>query len=260
MEKERIDELIVAYNKGQADPAGIKLIERLIEEGRIDLSQLQDLNRLDQLVMNIEAPLPSTGLDDNFYQMLGTAKAKSRSFSWSSFFSWPEFAPRLAFASITLVLGFVGGYLFFPSPSSNKEVSELKQEVLAMKEMMMLSLLEKESATERLKAVSLTSEMSTVSDKVTRALLETLNNDENINVRLEALEALKPFVRDSKIRSELVRSIARQESPLVQVALAELMVQLQEKSSVKELKKILESENTPRDVKKQIEESIKTMT
>jgi len=123
-----------------------------------------------------------------------------------------------------------------------------------------LTMLEKESATERLKAVSLTSEMSNVSSKVTNALLQTLNNDENINVRLEALEAIKPFVRDSRIRAELVRSIAKQESPLVQVALAELMVALQEKSSVKELQKILQRERTPQEVKKRIEESIKTMT
>jgi hypothetical protein len=260
MEQERIEELLVKYNEGLADPSEIKLIEQLIEEGRIDLSQLRELSALEELVMKLEAPTPSTDLDDNFYQMLKTVKAKNKGFSWNNFFSWPELAPRLAFASITLVLGFLGGYLLFPSPSSNKEVADLKDEVLEMKEMIMLSMLERESATERLKAVSLTSEMSNVSDKVTNALLQTLNNDENINVRLEAIEALKPFVRDSKIRTELVRSIAKQESPLVQVALTELMVELQEKSSVKELQKILKSERTPQEVKKRIEESIKTMT
>jgi hypothetical protein len=260
MEQERINGLVEKYNQGQAGPADIRLIEQLIEEGRIDLSQLAQLKQLDDLVMMFETPAPSADLDDNFYQMLKTVKQKNKRFSWSRFFAWPEVAPKLAFASVMLIIGFLGGYLFFPSPSSNKEVAELKDEVLQMKEMMMLSLLEKESATERLKAVSLTSEMSSVSDKVTNALLQTLNNDENINVRLEALEALKPFVRDSRIRSELVRSIGKQDSPLVQVALAELMVQLQEKSSVKELRKILENKNTPRDVKKQIEEGIKTMT
>lgn len=259
MEQERIEELLVKYNEGQADPSEVKLIEQLLEEGRIELDQLRVLNQLDEQIMKLEAPAPSTDLDDRFYQMLKTMKAKNNSFSWGSFFSWPELAPKLALASVTLILGFLAGYLLFPSPSSNQEVSELKGEVLQMKEMMMLSLLEKESATERLKAVSLTNEMSSVSNKVTNALLQTLNNDENINVRLEALEALKPFVRDSRIRSELVRSIARQESPLVQVALADLMVELQEKSSVKELQKILKSDRTPQEVKKRIEESIKVM-
>lgn len=260
MEQERINELVSKYNAGVADPTEIIRIEQLIEEGRIELNQLQELHALEEQVMKVETPGPSTELDDNFYAMLKSVKAKNQRPSWRSFFAWPDFAPRLAFGSIMLILGFLAGYLLFPSPSSNREVSELKDEVLQMKEIMMLSMLEKESATERLKAVNLTSEMSNVSDKVTNALLQTLNNDENINVRLEALEALKPFVRDSRIRAELVRSIGKQDSPLVQVALAELMVQLREKSSVKELKKILERENTPREVKKQIEESIKTMT
>ena len=260
MEQERIEELILKYNEGQADPAELKLIEHLLEEGKIELHQLRELNMLQEQVMEMKSPVPSSDLDDNFYQMLKTMKAKGKGFSWSSFFSWSELAPKLAFASVTLVLGFLGGYLLFPSPSSSKEVAELKGEVLEMKEMMMLSMLEKESATDRLKAVSLTSEMTSVSAKVTNALLQTLNNDENINVRLEALEALKPFVRDSGIRTELVRSIGKQESPLVLVALAELMVELQEKSSVKELRKALKSEKTPLEVKKRIEESIKTMT
>ncbi len=260
MEQERIEELIVKYNEGQADPSEVKLIEQLLEEGTIQLHQFRELSMLEVQVMEMKSPVPSTDLDDSFYQMLKVVKAKDNGFSWARFFSWPELAPKLAFASVTLVVGFLAGYLLFPSPTSNQQVEKLTSEVQEMKEMMMFSMLEQESATERLKAVSLTSEMTSVSAKVTNALLQTLNNDENINVRLEALEALKPFVRDSRIRTELVRSIGKQDSPLVLIALAELMEQLQEKSSVKELQKAMKNERTPQDVKKRIEESIKTMT
>lgn len=260
MEKERIQELIMKYNGGQADPSEIKTLERLIEDGSIELSQLHELNAVQEQLRKIESPIPSSELDDRFYKMLAAQKRDSKGFSWSSFFSWPELAPRLAFASVTLLLGVLIGYLFLPSPKSNEEIARMSTEISDLKEMMMFSLLEKESASDRLKAVSLTSEMSSASAEVTTALLQTLNYDDNINVRLAALEALKPYVRDSKVREELVRSISKQESPLVQVALAELMVALQEKSSVKELEKILKSNKTPKEVKKKIEESIKTMT
>jgi hypothetical protein len=259
MEKERIQELIVKYNEGQANPSEIKMIERLIEDGSIELSQLHELNAVQEQVLKIESPLPSSELDDRFYKMLAAQKRESKGFSWGSFFSWPELAPRLAFASVTLLVGILIGYLFLPSPKSNQEIAKMSTEISDLKEMMMFSLLEKESASDRLKAVSLTSEMS-ASEKVTNALLQTLNSDDNINVRLAALDALKPYVRDSKVREELVRSISKQESPLVQIALAELMVALQEKSSVKELEKILKNDRTPKEVKKKIEESIKTMT
>jgi hypothetical protein len=247
------------YNEGQADPSEIKMIERLIEEGTIELSQLQRLSELEAQVLKIQSPVPTVELDDQFYKMLSAMKKESKGFSWTSFFSWPELAPKLAFASLTLLIGFFVGYLFVPSPQSNKEVATLSKEISDLKEMMMFSLLEKESATDRLKAVNLTSEMSP-SAKVTTALLQTLNHDENINVRLAALDALKPYTGDSKVRELLVRSIANQDSPLVQVALADLMVAMQEKSSIKELEKILKSDRTPKEIKKRIEESIKTMT
>ncbi|HEU5289740.1 MAG TPA: HEAT repeat domain-containing protein [Cyclobacteriaceae bacterium] len=258
MEQEKIQELIMKYNEGQADPSEIKMIEHLIENGTIELSQLQELKAIEEQMIRIESPFPSTDLDDRFYKMLRGMKKEGKGFSWASFFSWPELAPKLAFASVALVVGFFAGYLFMPSPQSKEEIKIMSQEISDLKEMMMFSLLEKESATDRLKAVSLTSEMSP-SEKVTSALLKTLNADDNINVRLAALDALKPYANNSKVREELVRSIANQESPLVQVAMADLMVALQEKSSVKELEKILKNERTPKEVKKRIEENIKTM-
>jgi hypothetical protein len=143
-----------------------------------------------------------------------------------------------------------------PAPKNTNQMEVLTSEVTELKEMMMLSLLEKESATDRLKAVSLTHDMDQASKKVTKALIETLNNDSNINVRLAALDALKAYSNDSVVREALIRSIAKQDSPLVQVALAELMAGLQVKSSVKELQKIMENKNTPKDVKDRIKKSI----
>ena len=101
--------------------------------------------------------------------------------------------------------------------------------------------------------------MGQVSVKITQALFQTLNHDSNVNVRLAALEALKPFVRQSEIREELVRSISEQDSPLVQVMLAEVMVAIQEKKSVGELQKILDNDRTPTDVKSKIKKSIEVL-
>ena len=46
---------------------------------------------------------------------------------------------------------------------------------------------------------------------------------------------------------------------MVQLELAGLMVAIQEKKSVKELQKILESEKTPKEVKTKIRESIQVL-
>ena len=99
-------------------------------------------------------------------------------------------------------------------------------------------------------------EMDQASKQVTSALLQTLNNDENVSVRLAALDALRPYSKDGQVREALVRSIAQQKSPLVQVALAELMAELQEKGAIDAFKSILEDGETPSDIKKKIRENI----
>ncbi len=78
-------------------------------------------------------------------------------------------------------------------------------------------------------------------------------------MRLAALDALTPYVKDNTVRAELVRSISKQDSPLVQVALAELMGQIQEKRSVGEFNKILKGNKTPQEVKKTIREKIQVL-
>ncbi len=259
MKNEKIQELIRQYNSMEAGPEEMKAIEKLIESGQIDLTDLQDVEGLEERIRNIGSPSPSLKLDDRFYEMVKAEQTRLSTNSWQGFFRWPDFAPRLAFASLALVAGITVGFFLRSPVGKDEQIEMLGQEVSDLKELMMLSLLEKESPTDRLKAVSLTQDMDQASQKVTSALLQTLNNDENVNVRLAALDALKPYGYDGNVRKELIRSISKQDSPLVQIALAELMAALQAKSSVKELEKILHNENTPIDVKKKIEESIRVL-
>lgn len=259
MERKQIDELVAKYNEGLADPAEIKLIEKLIAAGEVDLTSLHELAGLDEQIQKMEVVSPSLSLDDKFYTALAAEKRASRKKDVSfSFPSLNSLFPRLAMAAVLILSGFAAGY-FLQSPQQKTEVSELTKEVGDLKEMVMLSLLEKESATQRLKAVSLTSEMDQASDKVTNALFVALNKDENVNVRLAALEALKPYVSKSDVRKKLIESIDEQASPLVQMALAELMVSIHEKKSVDALKQLLEKESTPEEVKTKISESIKIL-
>lgn len=259
MEKNQIEELVNKYNEGGIDPAEVLQIEQLIERGEIQLHQLRELTLLDEQFTKLNDPQPSMNLDDKFYSSLREEKKRVARESFSfSLPNWNILIPRLAFGFVLVVVGFTGGYLL-QRPSSSGEVQQLTQEVSDLKEMMMLSLLEKESATDRLKAVSLSTEMNQVSQKVTAALFKTLNEDENANVRLAALEALTAYSKDSEVRKELIKSISIQDSPLVQVALAELMVAIQEKKSVKELQKLLQNEKTPKEVRTKIKNSINVL-
>lgn len=258
MEAEKIQELLFRYNSGQAGPQDIKVLETLIAEGYIQLEDIDGFEKLEGHILAMETPEPPPSLNDRFYQMLRDEK-KTAAPGWRASFNWNALMPRFAFAALTLLLGLTAGYLLRSPAQKEQQIEALGQEISELKEMMMLSMLEKESATDRLKAVNLTQDMDQASIKVTGALLQTLNNDENVNVRLAALDALKPFTKDSQIREALIRSIANQKSPLVQVALAELMAALQEKGAVGELQKLLKDSETPSDIKKKIQESIQVI-
>jgi HEAT repeat protein len=96
-------------------------------------------------------------------------------------------------------------------------------------------------------------------DRVVKALLYTLNHDENVNVRLVTVEALYRFADNPAVREGLVKSIAGQESPLVQIALADAMVGLQEKRSVEKMRELLRHTETDAMVKEKLESSIQVL-
>jgi hypothetical protein len=259
MNKTKIDELMAKYNEGLCDPEEMGQVEKLIEEGKIQFTDLHELAKLNEHLDRIVEPTPSRNLDHRFYEMLAgeTSKATEPGFSWS-WFSSNAWFPKFSIGVSLIIVGVAGGMLVQKN-SGGHEVVKLTHEVAELKEVVMLSMLEKESATDRLKAVSLSSEMEGQSKRVTLALFKTLNSDPSVNVRLAALDALQIYAKSPAVREELVRSIAQQDSPLVQVALADLMAALQEKSSVTELKKLLKQRSTPKEVKKRIEENIKVL-
>jgi hypothetical protein len=71
---------------------------------------------------------------------------------------------------------------------------------------------------------------------------------------------LRQFADEPQVREGLIQSITRQESPLVQIALADVMVGLQEKRSVKQLQRLLEQENLDETVKIKIKETVKVLS
>ena len=163
---------------------------------------------------------------------------------------------QMAYSIVLLVVGLGFGFLVNRGGGNKQEITVLAGQVKEMKEMMMLSLLENPSASERMRGVSYTSEVKTVNKEVVDALLTTLNNDPNVNVRLVTLEALSHFTGEASVREGLVQSIALQDSPLLQSALADVMLKLQEKRSVKSFRKLLEQKDLNNSVRSKIEQTI----
>ncbi len=98
-------------------------------------------------------------------------------------------------------------------------------------------------------AVSQVMEMEKPDDEIVKVLVKTMNEDVNTNVRMAALDALSKFHHDPLVRRELVKSLAKQKDPVVQIALIQLMVQMKEKGVVNDLQKIVDDNKSMKAVK-----------
>ena len=169
-------------------------------------------------------------------------------------------AGRLAFGLGMLLVGWAAGYWFAPRTGDAVTPEQVANaDETGGPRDMVLTLISQSSATDRLRAVGYTSELQQADERVIKALLFTLNHDENVNVRLVTVEALSRFADNPVVREGLVRSIMQQESPLVQVALADAMVALHEKRSVAPLRELLRRQGTDVYVKEKLESSIRVL-
>jgi hypothetical protein len=104
------------------------------------------------------------------------------------------------------------------------EIGALRDEVRSLSRLVTLSLLKQDSASERLRGVSFGRQAATGDDRVLQALLDTLRHDPDVNVRLAAVDALAPALGQSAVHDQLLQEVGKQRSPMVQIALIDLLL------------------------------------
>jgi HEAT repeat protein len=119
------------------------------------------------------------------------------------------------------------------------------------KQLLFAKLNNMESASERYAAASAVAEFKKTDRDIVAALVKTMHNDPNSNVRLAALDALSQFSREPFVKQQLLKSLSTQKDPVVQVALIELLTRMRARNIVTELQKLTEDEQTSKPVKDQ---------
>jgi HEAT repeats/Putative zinc-finger len=156
--------------------------------------------------------------------------------------SWP--APGLiaqaAAAAVVLMLGVLLGRQGAAPPAPDPQLSALREELRDMRQLVTLSLMQQQSASERLKGVSWTSQIEQPGGEVVTALLDALIHDPNVNVRLASIDALGRFAERDLVRRAMVDALERQTSPLVQTALINFVVETRDRDSVATLRRLAE--------------------
>jgi hypothetical protein len=155
---------------------------------------------------------------------------------------WKWATPALRFASVAAIvaMGFAAGFFSGAAKKNDgTQLAALNREMGDLRQQVSLALLSQPSASARLQGLSMTSELQDPGPALINTLLATLDEDPSVNVRLSAVDALYLFADREDVRAAIPGLLARQTSPLVQIALIDLTVSLREKRAAAALKRIL---------------------
>ncbi len=196
-----------------------------------------------------EEPAPHVRM--RFHDMLdayehGVRERKSRQF-WSR---------QIGLAAACLLAGFFGGRGL---TTPNSDVSELRKEMSGMRQLVTLSLLQQQSATERLRGVTWSYQTESSDMEVLSALLRTINTDSNVNVRLAAMDAIRNFSGSPVARRGLVQALAKQTSPLAQIALVEMLVDMKQTDAKPQIQTLLASGDLDPTVRERLDQAMRKL-
>ena len=252
--------LVLDYLEGSLSPEEENKLKAMVQEGIISREEIDQLKDFYLKTERYEVPEPSENIRHHFYANLQQEQAQlDRKNAWKNWLPKLQLdikLSQLAYGLVIFLLGLLIGLITNTNQGYEQQMADMRTELRHMQESMVVNLLEQPSATQRLKAVSMSTSLEQSDDKVVNALLRVLNEDPHVNVRLAALDALLNYAQEAEVREGLVHSIAAQEAPMVQLALAEAMVSLQEKGSVDELQKLLDQEDINEMVAQEVRKSI----
>ncbi len=206
---------------------------------------------------------PGPEVRPRFYQMLeayqqGRIEAQREKRSW---FAWwpqqPGWQMGLSFA--LLAVGIFAGHMWTVRDQKTGDVAQLHNEVDTMRQLVTLSLLQQQSASDRLKGVNWSYRVEQSDTEVLSALLKTVNQDPNVNVRLAAVDALRNFGQSQVTRKALTQAIPKQTSPMVEIALIDLLVELKEKPSAPVLRAMLSKTDLDPNVRQRVDTALREL-
>jgi anti-sigma-K factor RskA len=157
----------------------------------------------------------------------------------------------VAWSAALLIVGvFAGNYFGNKTTHTNQdEIAAMHTELTNMKQMVVLSMLQQQSASERLQAVSYSRREDQLDPQVMSALVHTLRYDGSVDVRLAALDALSRHGAQPQVHKGVVDALQEQQSPLVQVALIDLMVEWRDPDAAQRLRNFVQTPNLNPTVK-----------
>lgn len=166
---------------------------------------------------------------------------------------WIKVAAIIVFSFGTFAAGYFTGFSGMENNQITAELDNLKQEVL-------LANLRDLSGPQKIQAVYNTKLLDIPQSNLIDALVFTMNSDNNVNVRLAAINALSGMIdKNENVKTELIKSLSVQENPLLQISLIQVLTESGVKESKEKIESISNDENADKNVKEYAKNMIKTI-
>jgi anti-sigma-K factor RskA len=256
-------ELIPEYVAGELIPEMRRQFDAHRMECRDCRAELEQTEALWMSLGEMPEEEPGPGLRSRFYAMLEDEKRRvargsraERIDAWLRAW-WPRRpVVQLAIVISFLVLGLGGGSALEMRRGRDGEVARLRDQVQQMHQMVSLSLLGQQSSSERLRGVNWSARVTEPSETLLASLTSTLNSDPSENVRLAAVDALALFRNQPGVVDALTRALSEEDSPIVQIALIDLLTVIHEQKALDALRSFIEMKDVLPPVKQHAQERI----
>jgi hypothetical protein len=237
MEKEKLESLLIDYIDGNLNNADQVIVEKELSQNEDAVKLYHQLKEVMTALDTIQNSEPSVSLKSNFEKSL-QEETNSISITAGKQVFFQPWVLRIAAGIILVIVGIVIGNKLSEQRQHDQELAAIKKELEENKRLMISMLENQQSASQRVMGATVALEMKQADDDIVTALVKTMNEDPNSNVRLTALEALGKFYQQGHVRQELIKSLSTQKDPVIQIALIRLLVQMKEKEVVNQLKEI----------------------
>lgn len=267
MKCDEISPLLPDYLKGELPPEQSAVVREHMAhcaECSQDAAMWQKLGTLPE-----EQPSPAlrarfdaimASYEEGRWEKRHLASEREKFHGLAAIFTWLRTpALSVAWAFVLLIGGFLAGRYVDRGDSNDQQMAQLHSELQSMRQLVVISMLQQQSASERLQGVSY-SRQAEPDPKVLNALFHTLRYDQSVDVRLAALDALSRYGSRPEVRRGLVDSLEAQQSPLVQVALIDALVEMRDTNALPSLKKFQQDPNLDPSVRKHADWGVRQLS
>jgi anti-sigma factor RsiW len=182
------------------------------------------------------------------------SRKRASAWNWNVFHWLRSPLGAVAWSAALLVIGVYAGLHFAaPKEARSQDLAAMQSELASMKQLVVLSMLQQQSASARLEGVTWSTRDQQLDPQVLSALLHTLRYDASVDVRLAALDALSRHGRQPQVHKAVLDSLQQQQSPLVQVALIDLLLEWRDRDAAHRLQELEQTPNLNPTVRQRVE-------